>query len=167
MLRAGVVVMLLLSMAAGACAPSVDVERERTALLDADQAWSQTPPDVEKFVSFFVPDASFLPPDMPIAQGTDAIRKVTSTLVALPGFSIKWAPSKADVAGSGDLGYTQGTYALTVNDPSGAPMTTVGKYVTMWRKQADGSWKVVADIFNADTPPPAPAPAAPPAPPSR
>ncbi len=50
------------------------------------------------------------------------------------------------------MGYTIGTYELTV-EQDGAPMVTVGKYVTLWKKQADGSWKVVVDCFNADGPP--------------
>ncbi len=50
------------------------------------------------------------------------------------------------------MGYTIGTYELTV-EQDGASMVTVGKYVTLWKKQADGSWKVVVDCFNADGPP--------------
>jgi ketosteroid isomerase-like protein len=143
------------------CAPTANVEQERTALLDRDRAWSQTPPDADKFVAFFAADASFLPPNMPIATGTDAIRKVAAELVALPGFSVRWSATKADVGGAGDLGYTQGTYELTLNDPTGKPMRENGKYVTVWKKQAGGQWMVVADIFNPDAPPPAPAPTEP------
>jgi ketosteroid isomerase-like protein len=44
---------------------------------------------------------------------------------------------------------------LTTPDPAGKPVTDRGKYVTIWKKQADGSWKVIADIFNSDLPMPA------------
>ena len=138
------------------CAPAANVEQERTALLDRDRAWSQTPPDLDKFVSFFDTEASFLPPNMPIATGTDAIREVMAELVSLPGFSVRWSAVKADVGRAGDLGYTQGTYELTLNDPTENPVTEKGKYVTVWKKQADGQWMVVADIFNPDEAPPAP-----------
>jgi ketosteroid isomerase-like protein len=74
-----------------------------------------------------------------------------------PGFSLNWQPVKVEVAQSGDLGYTYGTYQLTMNDPAGNPVTDRGKYITVWKKQADGSWKSVADMFNSDLPPPAPA----------
>jgi hypothetical protein len=43
---------------------------------------------------------------------------------------------------------------MTVNDAAGNPMTEKGKYVEVWKKQADGQWKVVEDIFNADKAPP-------------
>jgi ketosteroid isomerase-like protein len=49
------------------------------------------------------------------------------------------------------MGYTIGTYELTV-EKDGAFMVTVGKYVTIWKKQADGAWKVVVDCFNANGP---------------
>jgi ketosteroid isomerase-like protein len=50
-----------------------------------------------------------------------------------------------------ELGYTFGTNAISVEDSTGASTTTNGKYVTIWRKQTDGSWKVVVDITNSDS----------------
>jgi hypothetical protein len=56
------------------------------------------------------------------------------------------------VAASGDIGHTVGTYEVTMGG-----VTEKGKYVTAWKKQTDGSWKVTDDIFNADEAPKAPA----------
>ena len=53
----------------------------------------------------------------------------------------------------GDLGYTFGSNEISLNDAKGARVTTEGEYVTIWRKQADGSWKAVVDIGNSDAPP--------------
>jgi ketosteroid isomerase-like protein len=47
-----------------------------------------------------------------------------------------------------------GTYQGTMNDAKGKPITDRGKYVTVWKKQADGNWKVVVDIFNSNLPAP-------------
>jgi uncharacterized protein (TIGR02246 family) len=121
--------------------------------MDTDLAWSATVPDLDKFLSFFADDASFLPPDMPLAQGQEAIRATAAQILSTPGFSINWKATKADVSGTADLGYTMGVYQATMNDAAGKPMASVGKYVTVWKKQADGQWKVVADCFNADGPP--------------
>ncbi len=44
---------------------------------------------------------------------------------------------------------------MTVPGPDGEPASVVGKYLTVWQKQADGRWMVAADMFNADAPPPA------------
>jgi ketosteroid isomerase-like protein len=67
--------------------------------------------------------------------------------MANPGFAIQWSVMKAEAAG--DLGYTRGTYELTLQDAAGQPTVDKGKYVTVWKKQADGAWQVAADIFNS------------------
>lgn len=136
-------------------APAVDLAAERTAIMAADQAWSQTAADVEKFVSYFTDDATFLAPDGPIVEGKKAIHATATGLFSTPGFNLAWNASKAGVASSGDMGYTVGTYQLTVNNPEGQPTTTDGKYLTVWQKQADGQWKVIVDSPSPTAPPPA------------
>ena len=103
-------------------------------------------------MSYMAPDATTYAPGAPAAKGSDAIRAMFAELMKAPGFSVTWTADKADVAASGDVAYTTGTYDLKM-----AGATEKGKYVTVWKKQADGSWKVAEDIFNADTPPQAPA----------
>jgi len=61
-----------------------------------------------------------------------------------------------EVARSSDLAYLMGVYQLTMKDPQGKPVMDQGKLVEVWKKQADGKWKTVADIFNSDLPPAAP-----------
>lgn len=148
------------SLSAG-CGASTNVEQQRTALLSVDREWSQTTTDLNKFVSYYAPDASVYPQGMPIATGSEAIRDVFTKMTSMPGFALQWSATKADVSASGDLGYTTGTYQMTANDAAGKPMTEKGKYVTVWKKQSNGQWKVSDDIFNADAPPPPPAPATP------
>jgi hypothetical protein len=75
---------------------------------------------------------------------------MTSEMWALPGFSFKWTPAKADVSAAGDIAYTSGAYTMTMTNPAGNPATETGKYVTVWKKQAN-EWKVAEDIFNADS----------------
>jgi len=156
-------ILCAVGLLAPACARTVNVEQQKTALMDADKAWSQTTTDVEKVMSYFAADASMSPQGMPIAEGHDAIKKAITGMMAMPGFTLTWEATKADVGASGDLGYTVGAYMLTVNDAAGTPVTEKGKYVTVWKKQPDGQWKVVQDIFNADAPPPPPPPAPAPA----
>ncbi len=87
-----------------------------------------------------------------MAKGREAIRSVIAELEAIPGFSVTWGPIAADVADGGDLGYTIGTYEMKMA-PEGSPIAISGKYLTVWETQSDGTWKVVADMFNADGPP--------------
>ena len=136
--------------------PAIDLDAERNALMSADRTWSEayaasdSPADV--FVAQFVDDASLLPPDAPLAQGKEAIHAVISGLEAMPGFSVTWSPSGADVGSGGDLGYTVGSYEINMEGPEG-PLTINGKYLTIWKKQPSGTWMVTADMFNADGPP--------------
>jgi ketosteroid isomerase-like protein len=131
-----------------ACAPSVNVEQERNALLALDREWSQTTKDMNKFISYYAPDATAHPQGMPSATGPAAITDVFTKMAAIPGFSLRWTPVRADVSAAGDVGYTVGTYEASMN---GA--TEKGKYVAVWKKQSDGTWKVKEDIFNADAMP--------------
>ena len=62
-------------------------------------------------------------------------------------FSLSWTPVKAELAESGDLGYTIGKWTLTTKDGT----TQYGVYVTVWKRRDDGSWKYVVDAGN-DTP---------------
>jgi uncharacterized protein (TIGR02246 family) len=127
---------------------------DEAALRDADANWSKAAAakNAEGFASFFVPDGVLLPPNGAPVSGREAIAKWAGEMTAAPGFAVSWEPTKAEAARSGDLGYTMGTYELTVNDAKGKPVTDRGKYVSVWKKQADGSWKVAADIFNSDLP---------------
>lgn len=140
LLLLGVVVLM------AGCGSSVNVEEERTNLLALDREWSQSANDVDKFVSYYAPDATTYPQGMPAVAGTDAIRKLFTAMMSAPGFSLTFTPTKADVAANGDLGSTAGTYEMSM-----AGATDKGKYITLWKKQPNGEWKVTDDIFNSDT----------------
>ena len=130
--------------------PTVDLEAERERLLANDKAWSQI--DLEKQLAFLADDAMYLVEGMPRISGREAITEAWREEAQLPGFSLNWEPDGAVVSASGDLGYTFGSNEISLNNAAGVRTTTQGKYVTIWRKQADGSWKVVVDIGNSDAP---------------
>jgi len=131
------------------------------ALRDLDGQWSAAAgaKNLEKTIAFYSQDAIVLPANAPAATTKDAIRNTWKDLLASPGLAISWKTTKVDVAKSGDIAYTTGTYELTMNDASGKPVPDHGKYVEVWKKQADGKWKVAVDIWNSDLPVPAAAPA--------
>ena len=142
---------------AEAPAPEVDVAAERASLMQADQAWFEayaaSDNRTDTFVTLILDDANLLPPDAPMARGKEAIRDVIAMLEALPGFSITWSATAAEVGSAGDMGYTIGTYEIRMDDPEAGPVRIDGKYLTVWQKQSDGVWMVAADMFNADGPP--------------
>jgi ketosteroid isomerase-like protein len=60
-------------------------------------------------------------------------------------YQLTWTPTDAMMGPSGDMGYTWGHYEGRSKDANGNPVTTSGRYMTIWRKQPGGDWKVVLD----------------------
>jgi len=139
-------------------APPDTTAADQAAIKDAEAQWSKAAAakNPDDTVSYYAEDASILAPNMPIVSGKQAIRVVWGQLMGNPGFSVSWESSKVETSRSGDFGYDIGTYQLTMNDPQGKPISDRGKYMVTWKKQADGKWKAVGDMFNSDVPLPAP-----------
>ena len=111
----------------------------RLLQLEADFARATAKLGGEGFASFFADDAVTFPKNGKIASGKPKANwKPTD-------FQLTWHPEKAVAADSGDLGYTYGYYQSRSHTPQG-DVVHEGKYTTIWRKQKDGSWKVVLDI---------------------
>ena len=153
----------LAALLAGCAAPQADThDADVKAIKDTETAWvaDAATKDPAKFAAHYTDDASVLLPNEAVINGKDAITAGMKPMMADPNFALQFQPTKVDVAKSGDLGYTQGTYTMTMTDPkTKQPMTDKGKYVTVYKKQADGSWKAVSDILNSDLPLPGSAPA--------
>ena len=145
--------------AAPPLAPQDTREADTKAIKGVEAAWVQafTTKDVDKVAAFYTDDASVFLPGAPIITGIPSIKAALKPMLADRDFSLTFAADKVDVAKSGDLGYSQGAYTMTYSSPTGKKMLAEkGKYVTIFKKQTDGSWKNVADIFNADAPAAAP-----------
>jgi ketosteroid isomerase-like protein len=127
---------------------------DEAAVRKADTDWSTAAQSkqVDSWVAFYTDDTVVLPPNDKPTSGKENIRKVVSELLAMPGLTISWQPAKVEVARSGDLAYTYGTYQVTFNDPKGKPVTDHGKYAEVWKKQPDGGWKCVLDTWSSDLP---------------
>jgi uncharacterized protein (TIGR02246 family) len=115
--------------------------------------------DVDKFLSYYADDATVLFPNAPAISGKADIRAALQPMFSDPNFAIQFGPTKVDVAKDGDLGYTQGTYSMLMTDPKTKASTMDrGKYLTIFKKQADGSWKSVEDMISSDMPAPGSSP---------
>lgn len=139
--------------AAPAAAP--DTTADSQTIRDNETTWAKEwqAKDADKIVSHYAPDAVLLVSDAPAMSGPDAIKSGIGGMLKDPHLSLTFAPTVVVVAKAGDLAYTQGTYTMTFTDPkSKRILMEKGKYVTVYRKQPDGSWKAVEDIDNADAP---------------
>lgn len=149
--------LLLLASSCGQLTPVDTRAADESAIRDLDAQWSKTAAanDLEGTVSYYSDDATLLPPNAPIAIGKQAIRASWASLLG-PDVAVSWQVGKVEVARSGDLAYLIGSYKLTMKAPQGKPVTDHGKLLEVWKKQPDGKWKTVADIYNSDLPPAAP-----------
>jgi ketosteroid isomerase-like protein len=112
--------------------------------------------DLDAFVAFYTDDASVLTPNAPIFTGKQPIKDGLKEMLADPQFSLALTPSRVEVAKSADLAFTQGTYEMSFSDIRGNKFNDEGKYLTVWRRQPDGSWKAVEDTMNSNLPLPPP-----------
>jgi len=127
--------------------------KEMTArLMQTSRDWAAAAAsgDLERTLAYWTEDAVVLPPDQPALVGKADIRAYLYSTASIPGFSITWEPEAASLSNDGEMGYMIERNRMTFADPAGATETRYGKAVTVWRKQADGSWKCVADTWNGN-----------------
>ncbi len=156
-----VTVILLLTLGCTAAAENsgqdIDLEAERALLLETDrtlaEVYSTSETPLDTIFASFTDDARVLAPDIPMAEGWEASRAVFAKLEALPGYSLTYSPAIADVGGAANLGYTIGTYHMKLPGSDGSIVEIDGKYISIWKRQPDGNWKIAVDMFNADGPP--------------
>ena len=94
--------------------------------------------------SYYADDAVMLMPNADAMRGNAAIRQSFSSM---NGMNAKLTLSTDRVVQSGDIAYETGTYTMSM-----AAGNDRGKYLTVWRRQADGTWKIVADSINTSLP---------------
>jgi len=138
----------LAALLAGCARP--DAERLKAELIAADKAFcasSISRGPKAAFLGAIARDCKLLN-DSRI--GADAVNNVFIQFPATA--TLTWEPAFAEVSASGDLGYTWGRYQLTVpmTKLGSQPLIRRGSYVTVWRRQPGGAWKVVLDGGNPD-----------------
>ncbi len=103
--------------------------------------------DFDALAAMYATDAVVMPPNHPAVQGRDAIKQFLGGFPRVSQMEV----GVAEIEGRGDLAYVRGTYTMRLH-PDGAPepVEDAGKYLEIRRKQSDGSWLYVADMFNSD-----------------
>jgi uncharacterized protein (TIGR02246 family) len=140
---------MALVAAAALCGYLFGARRDtRESLFEADRAFDRATAErgVDGWVSFFAADARMVQSNGQVTQGHSAIRELMCPFFAGKTNSLRWNPDLADVARSGDLGYTSGVSKLKTRNAQGQEMERDGRYVTIWRRQQDGQWRAVLDI---------------------
>jgi ketosteroid isomerase-like protein len=135
----------------------VDPQASAAAVRTANVAWAKrgAARDVEGVISYYADNAVVMPPNVAMAMDKAAERKAWADIL-VPGADVSWTSGKVEAAQSGELVYDVGVYTVITKASKGKAQTTDGgKYLAVWKKQADGSWKVAAATWNSDKPLPA------------
>ena len=145
---------LTLALLAGCAMPRTEPMTFPAADADAIRAaatrYIQTVRDTawDAWADLYTSDAVFMPPNHPSVQGRQAMMDFIKTFPPLSSFNLE----PLEVDGRGDIAFVHGHFSLVMAPPGGPELADNGKYLEVWRKQTDGSWKIYRDIFNSDVP---------------
>ena len=103
------------------------------------------------FAEWFAEDGVMLGNGRPAAQGREAVRRAANWSPS--EYQLLWTPTDAMMGPSGDMGYTWGHFEGRSKDANGNPVIRTGRYITVWRRQADGQWKVVLEAGSNEPQP--------------
>ena len=129
-----------------------DIDAERKKLLDMDYEFARASVKKGPSAAFYLYLADNA---MQLPEGSLPIYGRTAIYETMKGdhYDLLWTPVKAEVARSGELGWTWGKYVVVVRNDDGTETKMFGKYLNIWRKQTDGKWKVVVDMGNSSPSP--------------
>lgn len=144
-----IIIIAIFLVISGCQENTVDQKTEGEHLMNISREWakSKTP---EETLSYWADDAIVMAPGQPSLKGKDAIKKMIEGSAGIPGFEVNWEPKEVYVSKSGDLAYLIEQNYFAMNDSLGNQQKTFNKVVTIWKKQEDGTWKNVVDMWNED-----------------
>lgn len=110
--------------------------------------------DMQKTLAYYDDNAMEMAPNMAVVKGKDAIKSFMEQM-SKSGMKMTAVDfTTVDLQASGTIAYEIGTYDMSMSAGKMGEMSDKGKYVSVWKEQADGTWKIVAEIWNTDKPMP-------------
>jgi len=122
--------------------------------LDAKLGQAIDAKDASAVAAFYADDAILMPTAEPVVRGKTAIAEEWKHILAIPAFQNESKLGGVVVASGGDLAYTYGSYRSRLMGEDGKLVMEPGKWLTIWKKQPDGGWRIAVDTYNTDIPPP-------------
>ena len=154
MVRKGILVLVVIVALVAGCAPKADAPKDVAAIKAMAAAYGQaaTAGDVTAVSDQYTDDAVRLEPNAPMLVGKEAIRAGWQKW--LDQYLHEEVDVAEDVRVVGDLAFARGTYTAkaTPKVSGGAVINDKGKWVSIYRRQSGGSWKIAVDIWNTDMP---------------
>jgi ketosteroid isomerase-like protein len=124
--------------------------RESLLAVDGEFGAATTARGTAGWLEYFDEETAIFPLGQPPITGLAAVR--AHYLENGPD-GLRWTPLHAEASADGTLGHTWGTWIYSGKNKAGEAVTRTGRYLTVWRRQKDGRWKIAADIGNTDPPP--------------
>lgn len=141
----------LLSLPASAAPDKEKLKKEVAAMEDAFCAMAQEKGLLAAFEKFAAPDVAFIDTDPRKYRGLEAVRQRMGP--DQPGVKLTWTASFTDVSDDGTMGYNYGRFESRRPGPDGQEIVRGGFFLTIWKRQPDGTWKYVMDTGAPDRPP--------------
>ncbi len=147
-------VLFIISFVLVSCAPQEPDQAALKTLIDEYNAAvieGMMSGNMDKSMPYYADDAVSMPSSAPMLKGKEAIKNYSDEMVksGMKFTSVKFTTS--EIGGSGNLAYEIGTYEMSL-ELGPTKIEDNGKYMTLWKKQADGSWKVYAETWNSSVP---------------
>jgi ketosteroid isomerase-like protein len=142
---------LVLPLCSFAAADKEKLKAELAKMEDAFSAMAQEKGLLAAFQHFAAPDVAFIDTDPRKYRGPEAVRQRMGE--DKPGVKLTWSAMFTDVSDDGTLGYNYGRYESRRPGPDGKEIVRGGFFLTIWKRQPDGSWKYVMDNGAPDRPP--------------
>jgi len=146
-------ILVLLAMSTLACAARANVQTDEQAIRALLDGFGRaaTAGDVETLMGYYVAEPAKLGPGRPPMEGASAVRSMFTTTLETAAFKTELVPH--DIRVSGDLAVARGVQTGTATPRAGGPATAIQvKWVAVYARQADGSWRCAYDIWNSDLP---------------
>lgn len=148
---------LLATFALSSCSakqPDASEGSKELRTLDAKLGQAIEAKDAPAIAAFYADDAILMPTAEPLVKGKAAITEEWKHILAIPAFHNESKLSGVEVASAGDLAYTYGSYRSQLMGEDGKLTTEPGKWLTIWKKQPEGGWRIAVETYNTDIPPP-------------
>ena len=141
---------------AGGCSSSalIDRDAEIAALRETAEAYhaAASAKDAQAVVTFYADDAMMVPPNADRVEGIEAVRNYRFGFIETPGVELSFETIRVEVSSGGDMGWTLAIGDVSFTRADGEPGSDRVRDFHLWKKQNDGSWKIVVDMWNSEFP---------------
>ena len=145
----------MVGLALASCSPPPpDLDEARASLRQAAEAYAAaaSAKDARTVVSMYDTDALMIPPNAELVDGLAGVQEYRFGFIETPGVSLEFELVRVEVAASGDIGWSFALGDITIDQGDDEPGRDIVRDFHTWRRQTDGSWKVVVDMWNSGMP---------------